>query len=59
MVKACGKAFMAGRFGSSIVTGASNTDAGRAYPLCAWEKLSFEYVLPKGVNDTALDARGA
>jgi 23S rRNA (adenine2503-C2)-methyltransferase len=29
----------------------------RAYPLRAWEKLTFEYVLLKGVNDTDADAR--
>jgi len=32
-------------------------DAARAYPLRAWEKLTFEYVLLKGVNDTDADAR--
>jgi 23S rRNA (adenine2503-C2)-methyltransferase len=32
-------------------------DACRAYPLRTWEKLSFEYVLLKGVNDTEADAR--
>jgi len=31
--------------------------ACRAYPLRAWEKLTFEYVLLKGVNDTDQDAR--
>jgi 23S rRNA (adenine2503-C2)-methyltransferase len=31
--------------------------ACRAYPLRAWEKLTFEYVLLKGVNDTDGDAR--
>ncbi|MGA8027480.1 MAG: 23S rRNA (adenine(2503)-C(2))-methyltransferase RlmN [Bryobacteraceae bacterium] len=31
--------------------------ACKAYPLRAWEKLSFEYVLLKGVNDTDADAR--
>jgi 23S rRNA (adenine2503-C2)-methyltransferase len=31
--------------------------ACRAYPLRAWEKLTFEYVLLKGVNDTDADAR--
>jgi 23S rRNA (adenine2503-C2)-methyltransferase len=31
--------------------------ACRAYPLRPWEKLSFEYVLMKGVNDTDADAR--
>ena len=34
-------------------------DAARAYPLRAWEKLTFEYVLLKGVNDTDADARRA
>ncbi|MGH9663994.1 MAG: 23S rRNA (adenine(2503)-C(2))-methyltransferase RlmN, partial [Bryobacteraceae bacterium] len=29
----------------------------RTYPLRPWEKLTFEYVLLKGVNDTAADAR--
>jgi 23S rRNA (adenine2503-C2)-methyltransferase len=29
----------------------------KAYPLRAWEKLTFEYVLLKGVNDTDADAR--
>lgn len=29
----------------------------RAYPLRAWETLTFEYVLLRGVNDTAADAR--
>ncbi len=29
----------------------------RAYPLRTWEKLTFEYVLLKGVNDTDADAR--
>ena len=29
----------------------------RSYPLRAWEKLTFEYVLLKGVNDTDADAR--
>ena len=29
----------------------------RAYPLRAWEKLTFEYVLLGGVNDTDADAR--
>ena len=28
-----------------------------AYPLRPWEKLTFEYVLLKGVNDTDADAR--
>src|SRR5277367_3159612 len=32
-------------------------DACRAYPLRPWEKLSFEYVLLKDVNDTDADAR--
>jgi 23S rRNA (adenine2503-C2)-methyltransferase len=32
-------------------------DACRAYPLRAWEKLTFEYVLLRGVNDTDQDAR--
>jgi 23S rRNA (adenine2503-C2)-methyltransferase len=31
-------------------------DACRAYPLRPWEKLTFEYVLLKGVNDTDADA---
>ena len=31
--------------------------ACRAYPLRAWEKLTFEYVLLRGVNDTDADAR--
>jgi 23S rRNA (adenine2503-C2)-methyltransferase len=31
--------------------------ACRAYPLRQWEKLTFEYVLLKGVNDTDADAR--
>jgi 23S rRNA (adenine2503-C2)-methyltransferase len=31
--------------------------ACRAYPLRAWEKLTFEYVLLKGVNDTDADAK--
>jgi len=31
--------------------------ACRAYPLRPWEKLTFEYVLLKGVNDTGADAR--
>jgi 23S rRNA (adenine2503-C2)-methyltransferase len=31
--------------------------ASKAYPLRAWEKLTFEYVLLKGVNDTDADAR--
>src|ERR1019366_1466036 len=29
----------------------------RKYPLRAWEKLTFEYVLLAGVNDTDADAR--
>jgi 23S rRNA (adenine2503-C2)-methyltransferase len=32
-------------------------EACRAYPLRSWEKLTFEYVLLKGVNDTDADAR--
>jgi 23S rRNA (adenine2503-C2)-methyltransferase len=32
-------------------------DACRSYPLRSWEKLTFEYVLLKGVNDTDADAR--
>jgi 23S rRNA (adenine2503-C2)-methyltransferase len=32
-------------------------DACRAYPLRSWERLTFEYVLLKGVNDTDADAR--
>ncbi len=32
-------------------------DACRAYPLRPWEKLTFEYVLLKGVNDSDADAR--
>ena len=31
--------------------------ACKAYPLGTWEKLTFEYVLLKGVNDTDADAR--
>jgi 23S rRNA (adenine2503-C2)-methyltransferase len=31
--------------------------ACRAYPLRTWEKLTFEYVLLRGVNDTDADAR--
>lgn len=31
--------------------------ACRAYPLRPWERLTFEYVLLKGVNDTDADAR--
>jgi 23S rRNA (adenine2503-C2)-methyltransferase len=30
----------------------------RAYPLRPWEKLTFEYVLLRGVNDADADARG-
>jgi 23S rRNA (adenine2503-C2)-methyltransferase len=33
--------------------------ACRAYPLRSWEKLTFEYVLLAGVNDTDADARRA
>jgi len=29
----------------------------KAYPLRPWEKLTFEYVLLRGVNDTDADAR--
>jgi 23S rRNA (adenine2503-C2)-methyltransferase len=29
----------------------------RTYPLRPWEKLTFEYVLLRGVNDTDADAR--
>lgn len=36
---------------------AALVEACRAYPLRAWEKLTFEYVLLKGVNDTDADAR--
>ena len=32
-------------------------EACRAYPLRSWEKLSFEYVLLGGVNDSDADAR--
>jgi len=32
-------------------------DACKAYPLRPWEKLSFEYVLLNGVNDSDADAR--
>jgi 23S rRNA (adenine2503-C2)-methyltransferase len=32
-------------------------EACRAYPLRAWEKLTFEYVLLKGANDSDADAR--
>ena len=32
-------------------------EACKAYPLRAWEKLTFEYVLLKDVNDTDVDAR--
>jgi len=32
-------------------------DACREYPLRPWEKLTFEYVLLKGVNDSDADAR--
>jgi 23S rRNA (adenine2503-C2)-methyltransferase len=32
-------------------------EACKAYPLRAWEKLTFEYVLLRGVNDTDADAR--
>jgi 23S rRNA (adenine2503-C2)-methyltransferase len=32
-------------------------DACRAYPLRPWEKLTFEYVLLRDVNDTDADAR--
>jgi len=32
-------------------------DACRGYPLRPWEKLTFEYVLLKGVNDSDADAR--
>jgi 23S rRNA (adenine2503-C2)-methyltransferase len=32
-------------------------DACRAYPLRPWEKLTFEYVLLGGVNDSDADAR--
>jgi len=32
-------------------------DACKAYPLRPWEKLTFEYVLLRGVNDSDADAR--
>src|SRR5207302_10031809 len=32
-------------------------EACRAYPLRAWEKLTFEYVLLRDVNDSDADAR--
>ncbi|MBV9265648.1 MAG: 23S rRNA (adenine(2503)-C(2))-methyltransferase RlmN [Acidobacteriaceae bacterium] len=32
-------------------------EACRAYPLRAWEKLTFEYVLLRNVNDTEADAK--
>src|SRR6185369_17814372 len=32
-------------------------EACRTYPLRPWEKLTFEYVLLRGVNDTDADAR--
>jgi 23S rRNA (adenine2503-C2)-methyltransferase len=32
-------------------------DACRSYPLRHWERLTFEYVLLRGVNDTDADAR--
>ena len=32
-------------------------DACRKFPLRPWEKLTFEYVLLKGVNDTEADAK--
>jgi 23S rRNA (adenine2503-C2)-methyltransferase len=32
-------------------------EACRVYPLRSWEKLTFEYVLLKGVNDTDADAK--
>lgn len=32
-------------------------EACRAYPLRAWEKLTFEYILLKDVNDTDADAK--
>jgi 23S rRNA (adenine2503-C2)-methyltransferase len=32
-------------------------EACRAYPLRSWEKLTFEYVLLRGVNDSDADAR--
>src|SRR5690348_8850978 len=34
-------------------------EACRSYPLRPWEKLTFEYVMLKGVNDTDADARRA
>jgi 23S rRNA (adenine2503-C2)-methyltransferase len=34
-------------------------NACRAFPLRPWEKLTFEYVLLKGVNDTDADAKRA
>lgn len=33
-------------------------EACRRYPLRPWERLTFEYVLLRGVNDTDRDARG-
>jgi len=33
-------------------------DACREYPLRPWERLTFEYVLLRGVNDSDADARG-
>lgn len=33
-------------------------EACRAYPLRPWERLTFEYVLLRGVNDSDHDARG-
>ena len=32
-------------------------EACRVYPLRPWERLTFEYVLLRGVNDTDADAR--
>jgi 23S rRNA (adenine2503-C2)-methyltransferase len=32
-------------------------DVCKGYPLRSWEKLTFEYVLLRGVNDTDADAR--
>jgi 23S rRNA (adenine2503-C2)-methyltransferase len=32
-------------------------EACKAYPLRAWEKLTFEYVLLRGINDTDADAK--
>ena len=32
-------------------------EACKAYPLRSWERLTFEYVLLRGVNDTDADAR--